>query len=487
MAYIPKLGVQFFANVALDQTITVAWSPNSTTYTTIQQVFKTTRNQTGQTTLGSTALISAQNFETALKLDFSQLIIVNRTGSIVYITPREGNIDLVYGTTSGNIQFIFDEIATKDNIEEALVRSPKLVISEALFGTTFSSTNFDLRMYEGDANEYQNTLPSYLKSKKKLTDSQSNVWVNVADIAKEGLRSDINGYRDGTQYIAKPLSPKESKWLYVNEENVLVFSSNIQSTKNRFFFVLDGYNQVLGTQNIRAVLRTNLKKEIDKSSVDRIYFKTKNLISVQVFLKSNPSAAVNVVFTAFDNDNLENDKYVQSLLIDTSLATNENSIIVYRFSYGGSRAITVNYEYSVTEECKYEVYDLVFKNRYGVLETLSMSKKLTKTLKTKGQSFLRSIVNANGVFDISKHTNLEYNVSGEEEWTLNTDFRPEYMNEVMTEAMLSESVWLIDKFDNIIPIVKVTDSLQYKTQLNDKLIQYSLVIKMSHNKINNIQ
>lgn len=487
MAYIPKLGVQFFANVALEQSITVAWSPNSTTYNTIEQVFKTTRNQTGQTTLGSTALITAQNFETALKLDFNDLIIVNRTGAIVYITPRGGNIDLVYGTTSGNIQFIFDEIATKGIIEDALVRSPTLVISEALFGTTFSSTNFDLRMYEGNANEYQNTLPSYLKSKKKLTESQSNVWVNVSDIAKEGLRSDINGYRDGTQYIAKPLSPNESKWLYINEENVLVFESNIQSTKNRFFFVLDGYKQVLGEQNIPFVLKTNIKKQLDKSSIDRIYFKTLDLLSIQVFLKSNPSAGVNVVFTAFDNQNLENDKYVQSLLINTSIATDENSVIVYSFNYGGSRTFTVDYEYSVTEECKYEVYDLVFKNRYGVLETLSMSKKLSKTLKTKGQSFLRSIVDANGFFDVTNHTNLEYNVSGEEEWTLNTDFRPEYMNEVITEAMLSESVWLIDKFDNIIPIVKVTDSLQYKTQLNDKLIQYSLVIKMSHNKINNIQ
>ena len=85
-----------------------------------------------------------------------------------------------------------------------------------------------------------------------------------------------------------------------------------------------------------------------------------------------------------------------------------------------------------------------------------------------------------------RHTNKQYNVNGYESWTLNTNWMPEYMNQAFEELSLSEEVWIILENDEIIPIVKEDTRIDFKTQLNDKLIQYTMKVKMSHQVIKNI-
>ena len=80
----------------------------------------------------------------------------------------------------------------------------------------------------------------------------------------------------------------------------------------------------------------------------------------------------------------------------------------------------------------------------------------------------------------------QFNVAGTEEWTLNTELLPEYMNAPIKEAMLTEEMWLIDSSGLVIPVIKVDSSIAFKTSLNDKMIQYTVKVKLSHNTIQNI-
>jgi hypothetical protein len=131
-----------------------------------------------------------------------------------------------------------------------------------------------------------------------------------------------------------------------------------------------------------------------------------------------------------------------------------------------------------------------------VLQTLSMSKKSTKTLNIEGTDYLRSIVDINGDYDINRHTNKQYNVGGYEEWTLNTDFIPEYMNESIKQAMLSEEIWVrpggtyniygLIRSTEVYPAVRLDQNITFKTQNNDRLIQYTIKVKLSHNEVKNI-
>lgn len=56
----------------------------------------------------------------------------------------------------------------------------------------------------------------------------------------------------------------------------------------------------------------------------------------------------------------------------------------------------------------------------------------------------------------------------------------------MKQLMLSEQTWVYDGVD-VKPITLNTKSLQYKTSVNDSLIQYSLEFEYSFNKINDVR
>ena len=76
--------------------------------------------------------------------------------------------------------------------------------------------------------------------------------------------------------------------------------------------------------------------------------------------------------------------------------------------------------------------------------------------------------------------------------TVNSDYLPEYYNEVFTELLLSDYVWatLTSPSTNTldqIPI-NITDSnLTYKTQVNDRLINFTFNFKMSYDYIQNVR
>ncbi len=53
-----------------------------------------------------------------------------------------------------------------------------------------------------------------------------------------------------------------------------------------------------------------------------------------------------------------------------------------------------------------------FKNRYGVLETLSMGKVSKRDLKTTRDDFTRSVVTSNGLIDRNLHSKSDFGVNG---------------------------------------------------------------------------
>jgi hypothetical protein len=159
--------------------------------------------------------------------------------------------------------------------------------------------------------------------------------------------------------------------------------------------------------------------------------------------------------------------------------------VEYRFTYSNSETAIVRfniYDYS----CKYDPFTLVYKNKWGVLESIGLTKKSSKKLSTTNVDFERSILDYNGSYDITRHTKKQFNVTGNESWTLNTDWMPEYMNQALEEVNLSEEVWLLDKNNNPYPVIIEDSSIDYKTALNDKLIQYTIKVKLSHQVIKNI-
>jgi hypothetical protein len=75
---------------------------------------------------------------------------------------------------------------------------------------------------------------------------------------------------------------------------------------------------------------------------------------------------------------------------------------------------------------------------------------------------------------------------GTESMTINTGFVSEVMNAPIKEVLLSEQVWAtID--GQVLPIDINTESLTYKTSVNDKLINYTLTFDFAYDTINNVR
>jgi len=144
-----------------------------------------------------------------------------------------------------------------------------------------------------------------------------------------------------------------------------------------------------------------------------------------------------------------------------------------------------------TLECsRYEPVRVTFVNKFGALQDIWFDKKSTESIQTKTQSYNASVVDfANFNYNTSAHQMRTLNLMGNERITLNTGFIDDSYNEVIRQLMLSEQIWMTRLTDEelILPLKARTQSLQYRTHLNDKLVNYTIEFDMAFDKINSIR
>ena len=141
---------------------------------------------------------------------------------------------------------------------------------------------------------------------------------------------------------------------------------------------------------------------------------------------------------------------------------------------------------------KYEAIAVTFVNKYGAIQIEYFTLKNVQKLKVKREDFKSNIINSQGGYSINKHTIQNFNITANEEMTVNSDYLPEYYNEVFSELLLSDYVWVTltsPSTNNItqIPVNITSSELTYKTQVNDRLINFTFSFKMSYDYINNIR
>ena len=136
-------------------------------------------------------------------------------------------------------------------------------------------------------------------------------------------------------------------------------------------------------------------------------------------------------------------------------------------------------------ECKFTPYKITFTNKYGVLQDIWFFKRTNEALTTKTEKFKRNIISS-ASYSISNHQDKTLTKNGKEKLTLNTGYYPEAYNEVFKEMQLSEDCW-IEINSQTLPIQVTSSSFAYKTQLNDKIINYTIEIEFAFDTINNIR
>lgn len=188
-----------------------------------------------------------------------------------------------------------------------------------------------------------------------------------------------------------------------------------------------------------------------------------------------------------------------NLLSGTSIYAPENTAgSFYVMGAGGTLGIQV-YDANVTgavgstgitikrQPCnKYTPIKCVFINKFGVHQEFYFFTKKTDSLTVSGEQYKANIIAGDGTFDSKKHQVKDFKKNGNIKYTLNTGYVGEDVNSYMQELALSEYVWLVIS-GSVVPVRVVSSEIQYKTALNDKLVNYTVDFEQSNDIISSVR
>lgn len=241
---------------------------------------------------------------------------------------------------------------------------------------------------------------------------------------------------------------------------------------------LDGYGYMQEGVNPEPP-SNNVLTSVDFRKVDRngfIIFPFINNGNITSFDIDSSDGNINATETITTGTSAK--EYSKYLCVDVSQATTDDTIVITSNPSGET------FTYQIIDECRYNPVSVVFENKYGVFDVITMFKKRKDTLKVDRKQFKNNYVE-NGTYDISKHQIKDYNVYGNESMTLNSGFLTEDENVLFKELMLSEKVYFYEN-SSFVPVNVTSNNLDYKTRTNDKAINYTIQFDYAFNTINNI-
>ena len=151
---------------------------------------------------------------------------------------------------------------------------------------------------------------------------------------------------------------------------------------------------------------------------------------------------------------------------------------------------SIKYLYVKCIECsKYEPCKISFVNKFGVVQDLWFDKLRKDNIQISNSSYTKSTIKetAAGIsYSLNNASEIPTGFSAKKSMTLNTGFVTEDQNEVIQQLMLTENAW-IHEDSNVFPIIPKTSSLQYKTSLKDKLINFTIDFEYAYNELNIIK
>ena len=326
---------------------------------------------------------------------------------------------------------------------------------------TLKSVNLSIYIYSGISESYTDTDLKYTLQ-KSIISYQDNIVFEIAEIVRDYI--DVNFNDD---YLSKTIWVTTVANLVDDTDTIFTYGSPVTNTSLAF----DGYGFYEDEINPQLTA-------YDLISSSTIYLPEDTAGKLPVYAATTGSVVIDSVTTTITDNGNTNQKiqYIDIPANTTSIEVKDS---------GGTTQKTI----SVVNICepKFTPYKVTFVNRYGAFQDLYFFKKTTESFNVTDEKFKRNIINSSTVtYGVNQAQQTRYNINATSSITLNTGFIKEDMNETIEEMFLSENLW-IRYNGKTLPIIPTTKNLQFKTVLNDKLIDYKVDFEFAFDKINNVR
>lgn len=482
-----EITIEFIQDFEVDYTLNMVVNTNGVISNKLF-TWVVTRGATGEVTTGTptgtAGETTATNFEAAYDLDNPTNYITTRTvNSLVIQSETEGEdflsvrvLDENGNSTGDAIGVTFDNFIPPidtSNIEFALVKSPHYVNIPFDFETTTSVT-LDLFVWDGDLSvvpavaTYSLTLP-----RPSINFAEFNV--DLAKLIAEQLEPkpfiDLGGTPEVVDSTADSV-----KWVnyvasYTDPDEEIADIQGTFVSVDGYGFYDEGVNPTKPTNNI---LSTCFNRKVSRDGIILFPFVNNGTIT-SIDIESSTGEISDTETMVTSNESTDIVQYIQ---VDLTQTSTDNSLTITTQPAGDVST------YEIIDECRYEPIQVLFKNKYGAYEGMTLFKKSNVNISTQNDEFVNNYINA-GTYDTTKHQYQKLNVTAKKTIKVNSGYVKESENDLYEQVMYSDSVYFYEN-NNLIP-VKVTNSgLEFKTRVNDKLINYTIDFEYAYNIIQNV-
>jgi hypothetical protein len=320
--------------------------------------------------------------------------------------------------------------------------------------------------------EISDLVKDYIESKYDGEYDSYCVWVNPV----------ITAYSDilGTIPIASPtVSPSDYSSQFIATEGYGYFEEGVNPDFDEGLMMSEGTIYRVNDRSVNIPISAETTNDDDNTNQ-----------KIQYIASDSNSTA---------------DSYKERVLEDGGIFEDNTLLEAFEesFDIGAVDEVWVNYTNATetrtkilkvkTFDCsKYEPIRVTFVNKYGALQDFYFTRKSNESVSVKKDAYKASIVDFSGLsvaYDTTGHQQRTLNLIGNESITLNTDYIDESCNEHIRQLMLSEQVWMTRLTDEelIFPLTLKSQSVQMKTSLNDKMIQYTMNFDIANDKINSVK
>ena len=278
---------------------------------------------------------------------------------------------------------------------------------------------------------------------------------------------------DGYGYFEEGVNPEPSRSLF--QSNLIIYRPNDGNINVPVF--AEDTNSVAYYNN-GTIVRSQTISDSDNTNQKIQY----------ISVSGNSDNATYEERVLEDGGTLESSKCLRDFLSLLDIGEVDEIVVSYDTSAGTSaHVIKVR-----TLDCSiYDPIRVTFVNKYGALQDLWFDKKSLNSINVQSNDYKASVMDFSSTptYDTTAHQNRVLDLVGTESITMNTGYIDESFNEVFRQLMLSEQVWMtrLTDTEEVLPLRPKTQSLQFKTRTNDKLVNYTVEFDFAFDKINTIR